>query len=108
MTRLVELAKDIFNDKERKIINFVEDEKHNMFLNNIEKYPHAFVLACLMDKQMKAERAWSIPCKIYDEFGRFDIDFLSNVEEQTYINLFTKNKYHRFNKIEAKNFYDAV
>lgn len=108
MTRLVELAKDIFNDKERKIINFVEDEKHNMFLNNIEKYPHAFVLACLMDKQMKAERAWSIPCKIYDEFGRFDIDFLSNVEEQTYINLFNKNKYHRFNKIEAKNFYDAV
>ena len=35
MTRLVELAKDIFNDKERKIINFVEDEKHNIFLNNI-------------------------------------------------------------------------
>ena len=30
----------------------------NAFLNDLEKYPHAYVLACCMDRQTKAERAW--------------------------------------------------
>lgn len=81
-----------------------ENGEYNDFLNDIGKYPHAFVLACLTDKQMKAERAWKIPCKVYDELGNFDINYLAELPETTYIDLFLKNKYHRFNEVETKIF----
>lgn len=108
MSKLVEIAKQVFNDKNQGNVHFVDNEEYNNFLNDIEKYPHAFVLACLMDKQMKAERAWEIPCKVYDELGNFDINYLVELPEITYIDLFLKNKYHRFNEAEAKNFYKAI
>lgn len=108
MSKLVEIAKQVFNDKDKGNVHFVDNEKYNNFLNDIEKYPHAFVLACLMDKQMKAERAWEIPCKVYEELGNFDINYLAELPETIYIDLFLKNKYHRFNEVEAKNFYKAI
>ena len=108
MSKLVEIAQQVFNDKDKGNVHFVDNEEYNIFLNDIERYPHAFVLACLMDKQMKAERAWEIPCKVYDELGNFDINYLAELPETTYIDLFLKNKYHRFNEVEAKNFYKAI
>ncbi len=30
-------------------------------VNDIEHYPHAFVLACIADRQTKADIAWSLP-----------------------------------------------
>ena len=90
------------------LVHFVKNKKYNDFLNDLENYPHAFVLACLMDKQMKAERAWEIPCKIYEEFGTFEIDYLATLSEKKYIELFKKNKYHRFNETEGRNFYKAI
>ena len=93
MSKLVEIAKQVFDNKGKGNVRFVDNEEYNNFLNDIEKYPHAFVLACLMDKQMKAERAWEIPCKVYEELGNFDINYLAELPETTYIDLFLKNKY---------------
>ena len=108
MSKLVEIAKQVFDDKGKGNVHFVDNEEYNNFLNDIDKYPHAFVLACLMDKQMKAERAWEIPCKVYEKLGNFDINYLAELPETTYIGLFLKNKYHRFNEVEAENFYKAI
>lgn len=59
-------------------------------INDLKKYLHAFVLACLMDMQMKAERAWEIPYKVYKELGRFDIVYLVSVPLSKYKELFNK------------------
>lgn len=62
--RLLELghAKEIEPEKYR--IHFsVNIEAHNL-INNLRKYPRAYVLACLMERQIKAEKAWEIPYKI--------------------------------------------
>lgn len=108
MSKLVEIAKEVFYDRDKGNVHFVSNEKYNSFLNDLDNYPHAFVLACLMDKQMKAERAWEIPCKICEELGGFDIDYLASFSEFEYVKLFLKNKYHRFNEVEGKNFYKAI
>lgn len=92
----------------KQIVHFVDDDEQNIFLNDLEKYPHAFILACLMDKQMKAEIAWQIPYKIYKLLGSFDINDLGKITLNEYIEMFEKNKLHRFNKTSAKIFYDAV
>ena len=101
---LVTIGKARFRDSERHLIPFVNDK----FLNDIENTTHAFVLACLMDRQIKAERAWSIPYRIKDIVGSFNIDDLAGVSLEEYRNIFNRNILHRFNDIMAEVFYSAV
>jgi endonuclease III len=56
-------------------IEFSGDPKADALINDIDTYPHAFVLACLMDRQIRYERAWVIPDNISErmkERGRGD------------------------------------
>ena len=62
---LVKIAKQRFDSPTSQIVHFVDNEEANAMLNDLEKYPHAYVLACLMDRQIKAERAWTIPYEIF-------------------------------------------
>ena len=105
---LVTIGKARFSDPKRHLIPFVNDIEHDKFLNDIENTPHAFVLACLMDRQIKAERAWSIPYRIKDIVGSFNIDDLTSVSLEEYKNIFNRNILHRFNDIMAEVFYSAV
>lgn len=106
---IVRIGEERFYSLENKqIVHFVENDEANIFLNDIENYPHAFILACLMDKQVKSERAWEIPYKIRKIFGTFEINELAKVTLNEYINIFEKNRLHRFNKDSAKIFYDAI
>ena len=93
---LLRIAQKHYEDQDGFAI-LVDDEEQNMFLNNLKEYPHAYVLGCIMDKQIKAEKAWKIPYKVYKELGRFDIDFLSNISLEKYKELFENGSYHRFN-----------
>lgn len=94
--------------KNTQIVHFLDDDEDNKFLNDLENTPHAFILACLMDKQMKAELAWEIPFKIYRILGTFDIFELGKISLNTFTDIFEKHKLHRFNKISAEIFYSAV
>jgi len=53
-------------------IEFTDNNSANDLLNDLEDYPHAYVLACVMDRQIKAERAWLIPYEISSELGGFE------------------------------------
>lgn len=104
---LLRIAQKHYEDQDGFAI-LVDDEEQNMFLNNLNEYPHAYVLGCIMDKQIKAEKAWEIPYKVYKELGKFDIDFLSNVPLEKYKELFENGSYHRFNDKSAIEFYEAI
>lgn len=45
-------------------------------LNDLAAHPHAFVLACVMDRQIKAERAWLIPYRIAEKLRGFSMETL--------------------------------
>ena len=50
------------NNKNEKKVHFIEGEDDvNELLDPLGRYPHAFVLACIMDRQVPAEKAWRIP-----------------------------------------------
>ncbi|MGA3098129.1 MAG: iron-sulfur cluster loop [Bryobacteraceae bacterium] len=52
----------------------------NALLNDLERHPHAFVLACLMDLLVDYERAWLVPFKISQKLsGEFSIEVLSQL-----------------------------
>ena len=63
----------------QKVIKLVEDEEKNKLVSDLINYPHAFVLACAMDRQITAERAWSIPYQIKQILGTLYIEKLYNV-----------------------------
>ncbi len=52
---LIKNGWEIFNAPV-ELIKFTGDTEADKLLNDLERFPHAFVLACIMDRQMKAER----------------------------------------------------
>ena len=108
LNKLVEIAKKRFEESENQLVHFTGVEKIDLFLNDLNNYPFAFVLACLMDRQIKAERAWKIPYQVCEITGTKSILDLSYISENEYINIFEQNNLHRFNKVMAKNFHKAV
>ena len=105
---LVELAKKRFDTIDSQIVHFVKDDETNLFLNDLKNYPHAFVLSCLMDRQIKAEIAWQIPSKIKSILGSFDIIELGKLKLADYKDIFLEKKLHRFNETMADVFYCGV
>ena len=106
--KIVEIAKERFTNIDSQTVHFTGDEGIDLFLNDLKKFPHAFVLACFMDRQIKAERAWRIPYIVCEKLGTFDIENLSEITLSDYISLFESEKLHRFNKTMAEIFHNAV
>ena len=82
----------------------------NPLINNIKQYPHLFVLACLMDKQIKADRAWKIPTDVCEHFFKGDYS-MQALLKLTLVDLtifFNNQSLHRFNNTMAEVFYNAV
>ncbi|MDR2579642.1 MAG: hypothetical protein LBC85_01445 [Fibromonadaceae bacterium] len=108
MERIVEIGIKRLEWPNREEIPFTKDPKANDLLNDIAYNPHVFVLACLMDRQIKAEKAWIIPQKIFDIIGSHDFKDLESISLEEYKKIFTKNKLHRFNNDMAEIFYKGV
>jgi len=105
---LVKIAKERLQHADSQIVHFVENEEIDSFLSDLVNYPHAYVLSCLMDRQIKAERAWMIPFKIKKELGTFDINELRKVKLSEFKQIFNKYKFHRFNDKMSEIFYLGI
>ena len=104
---LVKLGWDYFNQPKEEI-PFVADPAANKQLNDIEHFPHMFVLACCMDRQIKAERAWMIPRLVGQKLGKFDIKHFGEVSLAEYRKIFAGESLHRFTDTMAVVFHAAV
>lgn len=92
----------------KREISLISDRKMNDLVTDLKQFPHAFVLACTMDRQMSFERAWAIPYLIKEILGDFSISTLYNVSLDEYKVIFNENKLHRYNDKMAEVFYNAV
>ncbi len=105
---IVQIAKERFENPTSQCVHFVDDQNANVILNDLDNYPHAYVLACLMDRQIKAERAWVIPYEIYKEINSFEFSALEKVGLDDLKTMFNHKKLHRFNDTMAEIFHDAI
>ena len=53
-------------------VRFTGDAGADALLNDLEQYPHAFVIASVCDRQDSAERVWRIPYELGQRIGSFD------------------------------------
>lgn len=99
----------LFNSKTNNT-SFTQNPEADALIKDIDPYhyPHAFLLACLMDRKIKAEKAWSIPLKIKTAFQSFSITDLMARSLEDYVVLFNNDNLHRFNDVMAEIFYNAI
>lgn len=91
-----------------EFIQFAYHDEADQLLNDLEHYPHAYVLACLMDRQTKSERAWMIPHKIKETLGDFELSTLLSLDQVKYVELFKRESLHRRHTQMAESFYLGV
>ena len=108
MDKIVEIGINYLNSKVGGQVHFVDDQKTNDLLNDITKNPHVYLLACLMDRQIKAEKAWMIPQKIFDILGTSNFTELVKVPEKTFKKIFNDSNLHRFNDSMAEIFFSGI
>ncbi|MXW66227.1 MAG: iron-sulfur cluster loop [Gemmatimonadales bacterium] len=69
-------------------------------VNDLERYPHAFVLACIADRQTKADIAWGLPHLIREAAGGFDINTLLGLEKDTWTSVLASSGHRLATKME--------
>jgi len=92
----------------RSHVEFSKNSDADALLNDLENYPHAFVLACIMDRQMKAERAWLIPYLVGQAVGGFSFERLQAVSARDIRKVFMEQRLHRFPELMSRNFHAAI
>jgi endonuclease III len=78
--KLVGLGEEILS-RPYKPPEFTGNPEADALLNDLEQYPHAFVIACLMDRPMKAEKCWMIPLLFGKRVGSFAFATLVRLPE---------------------------
>lgn len=106
--KLVEHGRALFSAP-KQLIQFTREPRADALLNDLNNHPHAFVLACVMDRQVKAERAWLIPYCISQKIGSFSMEKLSALSREDVNRLMREPEpLHRFVDKMADHFYSAV
>ena len=106
--RLIGKGQQLF-DSPRKFVQFTNVPAADSLLNDLTNYPHAFVLACVMDRQVKAEKAWLIPYLISEKIGEFSVGRLNSLTEHEINKFMSQPKpLHRFIEQMSGYFHKAV
>lgn len=106
--RLVERGQALFSAP-KQLIQFTREQHADELLNDLSSYPHAFVLGCVMDRQIKAEKAWLIPYQISKKIGEFSMKALAALSQEDLYRLMSEPQpLHRFVNDMTGYFYSAV
>lgn len=65
--------------KGKEAIPATGNEDYNSRLCDIEHEPHLFLIACLMDRQIRAEHAWTIPFWLENKLGKATMPHLASL-----------------------------
>ncbi len=75
---------------------------------DVNKYPHIFVLGCIGDKKIGAERAWKIPIAVAQKIQSLKFEDFSQLSESDLISIFSAGKLHFYNNDTAKQYYRGI
>lgn len=92
---LIKRGNEILNSPYKPLV-ITKDPLIDKYLNDLDNYSHFFVLACMMDRQMKAENAWKIPYFISKEIGSPNFNVFESLTLDETHEIFASNNLHRF------------
>lgn len=103
---LIEHGQLIFSGPQ-EFIEFTQIREADELLNDLQGHPHAYVLACVMDRQIRAERAWVIPFRFAQKLGTLAFSRLAALTLDE-IRELMREPLHRFPERMSNNFHAAV
>jgi endonuclease III len=113
--RLVEHGRILLKAPKVQQVELSGDPEADALLNDLRTYPHAFALACLMDRQIRYEKAWLIPHKIAQRMekrgcGDFSMNNLTKLSLEDITKMMSEPPppLHRFVNGMSRIFYSAV
>jgi endonuclease III len=90
-------------------VRFTGDAGPDSLLNDLEHYPHAFVIASVCDRQDSAERVWRIPYELGLRIGSNDFAALAALSEAEVAQKMAEPRpLHRFTNVMAVVVFRAV
>lgn len=90
-------------------VEFTGEAEPDALLNDIDGYPHAFVVACVCDRQDSAKRVWRIPYELGQRISSNDFPDLADLSEAEVAQAMTEPQpLHRFTNVMAGVVYRAV
>lgn len=105
---LIEMGNRLYESESGYAVPLGADADAEKLVRDLKNYPHAFVLACLMDRGVKEDRAWLIPKRIRDYLGSFEFRVLSEQSLEYYHEAFATLHLHRYIKTMPTVFYRAI
>ena len=107
--RLVSEGSRLMGEPRAAVVRFAGQPHADALLNDIEDRPYAFVLACVMVQQFKAELAWLIPYRLAQKLGHFSFPKLTRLPLATIKRLMSRPEpLHRFPDVMSINLHSAI
>ena len=106
--RLQTEGQRLWNQARPAVIAFTGDEQANRLLSDLERYPHLFVLGCIMSQQVTAERAWLIPVRVARVIGSPDFGAFLALSPEWLADCFAEHGLHRYGAKASRWFYDGI
>ncbi len=87
-----------------------EREAANDLLNDLETYPHIYVLGALMTRQYDIAKCWFIPYRFIkdNQLGSFAFEALREVSSQLVADWMSNPPKHRFHRQMGEIFYAGI
>lgn len=106
--RLVQKGKELL-ERPATPWEWTDNPGANKLIGDLAGHPHAFVLACIMDRQMKTEKAVLVPHLIAEKIGGFDFPRLEGLRQEDIREMMAgPPPLHRFPDKMSRNFYEAI
>lgn len=96
-------------DQERVVVSFTDDADADALLNDLEQFPHVYVLACMTHTMMKAQKAWLVLPRLGQRLGDLAFATLAGLSEEEMHDAMTNpTPLHVFSAKMGTNFHQAV
>ncbi len=106
--RLIAVGRKLFNESALPV-RFTGNGDADRVLNDIRRKPHLFVLGCVVDRQVKTEKAWMIPIHLSEAAGGMEFDRFERLEPRSIERvLMGPPALHRFPRAMAPSLHSAV
>ncbi|QSZ66121.1 iron-sulfur cluster loop [Methanofollis aquaemaris] len=96
------------HQRPRVIIEFTKNVGADKIINDIEHFPHFFVLGSIMNQQIVFQRGWIIPYFISELLNGKDFESFLKLDLATTKSIFHEHSLHHFNDKMAFAFHAAI
>ncbi len=107
--------RNLLQERSIKIMNGIDDDflfspksEVNDLIKDIEYQPMAFIIGCLVSRQIRSELAFEVPYKIKQILGDLNIDTLSKLNYEEWTSIFINYHLHRLPRQMALTVYKGI